>query len=316
MLIRWATDNDLGKWFILATEMSPIFRHPSDMAKDPEFITYARSKVGKFEAVIAVDYMSGDCLGVIGFSRNNNRISWFGVTEKYRNKGAGSKLLRTALNQLDNKKLITVETFPEGFEPGAPAKKLYRKFGFVETESNLTGLFDLPICRMTLDLSGEKRGRSFHYKYLEYDKCSKEENCPPCLNLPMPEGQIDIAELEYSFATAERVAQGKLFGKMHMTAKLHVIDFEEMLKDEMIGFMCEVQLVAKALHKITGAIKINYEIHSNTVPHIHCHLFPRYLDDDFGGKGIDVTITEPSPYESEDEYLWFVEQMRKELRKV
>ena len=48
-------------------------------------------------------------------------------------------------------KPTTVETFPEGYEPGVPAKNLYRKFGFVETESNLTGPHNLPICRMTAD---------------------------------------------------------------------------------------------------------------------------------------------------------------------
>lgn len=81
----------------------------------------------------------------------------------------------------------------------------------------------------------------------------------------------------------------------------------------MVGFMSDVQKVGKALHKITGAIKINYEIHSNSGPHIHCHLFPRYLDDDFPAALIDYRISEPSPYESEEELNWFVDKMRKEL---
>ena len=84
---------------------------------------------------------------------------------------------------------------------------------------------------------------------------------------------------------------------------------------EMAGFMREVQIVGKALHKITGAVKINYEMHANSGPHIHIHLFPRYLDDDFPSAPIDYRITEPAPYESYEEYLWFVDQMRKELTK-
>lgn len=51
-----------------------------------------------------------------------------------------------------------------------------------------------------------------------------------------------------------------------------------------MGFMSELQLVARALHKITGAVKINYEMHANSAPH-----------------------------KSVDEFKWFVEQMRKEL---
>lgn len=59
MLIRWATEAGLLLWYALATEVSPIFRHPADMGKDPEFISYAESKTGKFEALTAADYRSG-----------------------------------------------------------------------------------------------------------------------------------------------------------------------------------------------------------------------------------------------------------------
>jgi diadenosine tetraphosphate (Ap4A) HIT family hydrolase len=70
----------------------------------------------------------------------------------------------------------------------------------------------------------------------------------------------------------------------------------------------------KALRKVTGAEKINYELHSNSGAHLHIHLFPRYLDDEFPSAPIDYRLTEPAPYESYDEYLWFIEQMRKELQ--
>jgi diadenosine tetraphosphate (Ap4A) HIT family hydrolase len=83
---------------------------------------------------------------------------------------------------------------------------------------------------------------------------------------------------------------------------------------EMANYMSEVQKVAKVLHEVTGAVKINYEIHCNSGPHLHCHLFPRYLDDDFPSAPIDYRITEPSPYENDEEYKWFIDEMRKGLR--
>jgi diadenosine tetraphosphate (Ap4A) HIT family hydrolase/ribosomal protein S18 acetylase RimI-like enzyme len=312
MLIRWATEDDLPQWYALATEVSPIFRHPADMAKDPEFITYAKSKTSKLEALTAVDYRSGTVMGFIGFSRVNNRITWFGVFERHRSRGAGIRLLLTALRQLDNTKPITVETFPEGFAPGVPAKHLYRKFGFVETESDLKGPFDVSICRMTLDLSDERRGGSFHYHYPEFEKQSRQEFCPACNGAPPPAGQADIL-LEYSASVAEYPGQGRLFGKMYVMPKRHYFHFEDMPADEMADFMKEVQQVGKALRKVTGAVKINYELHANSAPHLHIHLFPRYLDDDFPGAPIDYRVTEPAPYEDEEEFLWFVAQMRKEL---
>ena len=46
------------------------------------------------------------------------------------------------------------------------------------------------------------------------------------------------------------------------------------------------------------------------MPHLHAHLFPRYLDDDFPGQSIDYNLYEPCPYESDEEFLWFVKKMR------
>ena len=150
MLIRWVTETDFPTWIELATEVSPIFQHPADMGVDPEFVAYIKSKTGKNEAFTAVDDISGDNMGFIGFSRTNNRISWFAVFEKYRGKGAGIQLLKAAVEQLNHTRSITVDTYAEGYIPGIPAKNLYRKFGFVETNSNVVNPHNIPGCRMTL----------------------------------------------------------------------------------------------------------------------------------------------------------------------
>ena len=31
----------------------------------------------------------------------------------------------------------------------------------------------------------------------------------------------------------------------------------------------------------SGATKMNYEVHGNTIPHLHMHFFPRYAGDPF-----------------------------------
>jgi diadenosine tetraphosphate (Ap4A) HIT family hydrolase len=45
--------------------------------------------------------------------------------------------------------------------------------------------------------------------------------------------------------------------------------------------------VARGLRSATKARKINYEIHGNTLPHLHVHLFPRFDGDPFEGLPID-----------------------------
>lgn len=264
-----------------------------------------------YEALTAVDYMSAVNMGFIGFSRANSRVSWFAVSEKYRSRGVGSRLLKTALRQLDTNREITVTTFRDNYAPGAAARIVYGKFGFVEKE--LTEHDGLPRSLMVLPASNEKRGGSFHYNYPEFIKAAEQEFCPVCNNKPMPDSQSDIAVNDKVWVCGEYPGQGRLFGKLYVMPRKHFSHFEDMPETDAAQFMREVQRVGRALRKATGAVKINYEMHSNSGTHLHVHLFPRYLDDDFPGAPIDYRIAEPAPYESYDEYLWFVEHMREEL---
>ncbi|MDD3625904.1 MAG: hypothetical protein PHV06_01165 [bacterium] len=159
-----------------------------------------------------------------------------------------------------------------------------------------------------------QQGGSFHFRFPEYAIQVQPKFCPCCNNASMPEGNVDVAELPNSWVITSPLAQGKLFGKSVVVAKYHSEYFYDMPEREFIGYVKDVKRAAKALHKITEAVKINYEIHGNSSPHLHCHLYPRYLDDDFPSAPIDYRITEPSPYEGEQEFLWFVDKMRKELK--
>ena len=40
-------------------------------------------------------------------------------------------------------------------------------------------------------------------------------------------------------------------------------------------------IAAKALADLFDPVKMNYEIHGNTLPHLHLHLYPRYKDDPY-----------------------------------
>src|SRR5207245_735482 len=53
----------------------------------------------------------------------------------------------------------------------------------------------------------------------------------------------------------------------------------------------DVILVAKALTELLSPIKMNYEIHGNTIPHLHVHVYPRFVDDPFVGGPIDARVT-------------------------
>lgn len=149
MLIRYATPNDKTSWQMLAKDVSEIFRSPN-MSEDPEFLNYIASKITKNEALVAVDLVTQTCTGFIGFSKANNRISWFAVFKQYTGRGIGSKLLKSTLDILDRTKEITVETFCEGYAPGNTARLVYKKFGFIDLDNTLKDKLGNQICKMVL----------------------------------------------------------------------------------------------------------------------------------------------------------------------
>ena len=83
--------------------------------------------------------------------------------------------------------------------------------------------------------------------------------------------------MKHAWLECHKEAQGCLFGKCHVLSKAHSEHFFDLPEDDMRGFISDVQKAAKALHRVTGAVKINYEIHGNSMPHLHVHLFPSIL---------------------------------------
>jgi diadenosine tetraphosphate (Ap4A) HIT family hydrolase len=76
-------------------------------------------------------------------------------------------------------------------------------------------------------------------------------------------------------------------GYVCVVARQHVTEPFELTADDQIGFWRDAMGVAQAVAGLVQPIKMNYEIHGNTLPHLHLHLFPRQVDDPFVGGPID-----------------------------
>jgi diadenosine tetraphosphate (Ap4A) HIT family hydrolase len=126
----------------------------------------------------------------------------------------------------------------------------------------------------------------------------------------MPTDMVDIIELPHSWLIAEPV--DCLRGACHVIAKKHAIELYDLNENELLGLMKEVQIYAWALKTVTGAVKINYEIHGNSAPHLHMHLYPRYIDDPFPGRAIDYhqKIEQYAPGEFQSFVQWMNEMIQ------
>ena len=63
----------------------------------------------------------------------------------------------------------------------------------------------------------------------------------------------------------------------------HVADPTELSDDEAAAYFCEVLVVSRALERRYHPAKLNLAMLGNTVPHLHTHIVPRYVDDDRPG---------------------------------
>ena len=59
---------------------------------------------------------------------------------------------------------------------------------------------------------------------------------------------------------------------------------------------------ARALARLFNPRKMNYEIHGNTIPHLHMDLYPRYAGDPYEGLpiGQEAKFQRTPPGSSED----------------
>jgi diadenosine tetraphosphate (Ap4A) HIT family hydrolase len=91
-------------------------------------------------------------------------------------------------------------------------------------------------------------------------------------------------------------------GYVLVVSRRHVIEPYDLPPAERRVFWDDVMRAAEAVASVVRPVKMNYEIHGNTIPHLHVHLFPRFVGDPFERSPIDPHRVEPvirSPEELE-----------------
>lgn len=109
-----------------------------------------------------------------------------------------------------------------------------------------------------------------------------------------------IAESAYTWVSAPPAAP--LPGYVCVVSKTHVTEPFDLPPDQQAAFWLDVCRTARAVRDAVAAHKINYEIHGNTIKHLHLHVFPRYPGDPFTGGPIDGSRSQfhRSQHELED----------------
>ncbi len=154
---------------------------------------------------------------------------------------------------------------------------------------------------------------SFHHDPALWLSQAQKENCPYCRKDEDPMQSVTLKMFQYSELCAH--PQVCLKGPCCLIAREHYVELFDLDDVALLGFMKDAQVAARVLKEVTGAFKINYEIHGNTAPHLHMHLFPRYLDDPFPGGPILTNRIDPPVYQGDD-FDCFVKAMQAKLKGV
>lgn len=105
------------------------------------------------------------------------------------------------------------------------------------------------------------------------------QGCPICAARSDPEWVL--AETRLCLISAPRDAA--LPGYACVLYKRHVVEPFELSESEQAEFFADSMAAARGLAELFTPVKMNYEIHGNTVPHLHMHLFPRMAADVYVG---------------------------------
>lgn len=116
----------------------------------------------------------------------------------------------------------------------------------------------------------------------EWQRLCDGSACPICVR-----GQpLDIiSQLDSAWLTMPEDAP--MPGYVCLVSRVHAVELHNFSSSQAGSFMRDAQRVSSALSAITGAVKLNYEIHGNTLPHLHMHFFPRYVGDPFEGRAFE-----------------------------
>ena len=90
---------------------------------------------------------------------------------------------------------------------------------------------------------------------------------------------VRVFEGKYSDAYLQRADVGQKGYTIVIWRGRHVAEPTDLSIDEASSYFAEVLQVGRALEKHYAPIKLNFEMLGNSLPHLHTHVVPRYLDD-------------------------------------
>ena len=117
------------------------------------------------------------------------------------------------------------------------------------------------------------------------------DGCPMCGNRGAAETEHGIRFFEGAFADVylQKRAPQRGYG-IAIWKRSHAAEPTDLAPHERDGYFAEVFAAGAALLRLTSAAKMNYEVLGNSVPHLHTHIFCRFVDDPAPGRPLPIEL--------------------------
>ena len=145
IITRPLSMKDIPTWLALSNEYDNYVRElVSDLTlwyegnnSDIAFLDYMKAKISQREACIALDEETKKNIGIVAFSKKNNKISFFGVAHGVDFHSAGDILISYAINQLNDQLDISITVLKSKSPHLEKERDLLKNHGFTCVGSEL-----------------------------------------------------------------------------------------------------------------------------------------------------------------------------------
>jgi diadenosine tetraphosphate (Ap4A) HIT family hydrolase len=108
----------------------------------------------------------------------------------------------------------------------------------------------------------------------DWESRKSGDSCPLCGNLS--------ERSFHSGRASEAILERNAIASGHATVVFrgrHVAAFTDLSAGELADYSADVQTAGRLIERIFSPCHVNYLLLGNSVPHLHVHIVPRYLDD-------------------------------------
>ena len=102
------------------------------------------------------------------------------------------------------------------------------------------------------------------------------------------------------------------FGRVVLAYGDHVNHLTDLTDEQAAELMKDITTVGKALMKAFSPAKVNYGMYSDTLPHLHVHIVPKYEGGHTFGSTFEMNVNPPK-YLTDEEYAEVIAKIKANL---